>query len=340
MPPASPSHRARTDGRSIADGADGDRLRPAKQPQDTPPYVEPVRRDLAELPEHVRRRSADRDAARPRHAPLTHERERDGDPDEVISRLWKQYTETGCTESRDQLVAHYMAGHVRRLAARLHRNLPAQVDLEDLVQQGYLGLIDAMQRYDLDRSTKFETFSAQRIIGAMHDYLRDLDPLSRLSRKRTKDIERLQSEFEKEHGRSPDLDEMQARIDLPRETLLKIINMARPASTVTYSTAGSVVDGEDSADAMASVEDSRTDSPLGEAARQDLQRWLTHGLSRRDRLIVILYYYEQMTMKEIGQTLGISESRVSQRLDSVLQQLRSRCTLFSREREGEFLPAR
>ncbi|MCP3904271.1 MAG: sigma-70 family RNA polymerase sigma factor [Planctomycetes bacterium] len=249
---------------------------------------------------------------------------------------WRQYKATGSLAARNRLVAHLMRTHVRPIAARIHAGLPAQVDVDDLVQQGYLGLIDAMDRYELDREVRFETFSRQRIHGAIQDYLRSIDPVPRLTRTRYKRLQRIDERFRKEHGRAPTDDELRPLLDLPEETFERFVSSPRPAAIVPFSSVSSdnrSTPGPES-DAMDVFEDRHQPGPAVHVAKRDLQRWLVRGFDRRDRLIVVLYYYEQMTMLEIGRTLGISESRVSQRLDSILKCLRSR--LIGAEAAQEF----
>jgi len=242
--------------------------------------------------------------------------------------LWRRYKSTGSLSVRNRLVRYYMARHVRPIAARIRAGLPAQVDVEDLVQQGYFGLVDAMDRFDVDRDTRFETFSRRRIRGAMQDYLREIDTAPRQARTRSKKIQSTTEGFRIRHGRPPEREELRELLDLPETQFRRFLTDANPPAQVPFSNvlAESGSDGESDVDPMHSFEDHRERNPLGTIERRDLQRWLVRDFAPRDRLIVILYYYEQLTMREIGRTLGISESRVSQRLGSILECLRSQMT--------------
>ncbi|MHC5114992.1 MAG: sigma-70 family RNA polymerase sigma factor [Planctomycetota bacterium] len=255
-----------------------------------------------------------------------------------IEEDWRRYKETGSLAARNRLVAHLMRTHVRPIAARIHAGLPSQVDLDDLVQQGYLGLIDAMDRYELDREVRFETFSRRRIYGAIQDYLRAIDPVPRLTRTRYKRLQGIDERFRKEHGRAPTDDELRPLLDLPEDACRRFLCSPRPAAMVPFSSVST--DARPSAgpesDAMDVFEDEQQPGPSVHVAKRDLQRWLVRGFDRRDRLIILLYYYEQMTMLEVGRTLGISESRVSQRLDSILQCLRARLVATGSEHEFGF----
>jgi RNA polymerase sigma factor for flagellar operon FliA len=182
----------------------------------------------------------------------------------------------------------------------------------------------------------------------MRDYLRRLNWKPRLEQCRGKLLHGEIDRFQKVHGRGPDTDELrqlirQAAVNkferknkrrptpdeqagllkLSEKAFRKILASGRPGTFVSFTSA---VGGERErdAEAMDGFKDPRLPTPLTRAERSDLKRWITHGFARRDRLIIILYYYEQLTMKEIGRTLGCSESRVSQRLDSIIRSLRSR----------------
>jgi RNA polymerase sigma factor for flagellar operon FliA len=250
-----------------------------------------------------------------------------------IDQAWAEYRAYRTDSSRNRIITHYMRGHVRRIAERMRSHLPGQVEVDDLAQQGYLGLVDAIDRFDENRGVKFETFSSRRIYGAMQDYLRATDPVPRLMRSRSKRMLAAVEDFRKQHGRAPDANELSVCVEMPEATVLQVLTRGLPAATVSFNGAQTDVDSSDESDAMDGFEDHESETPLRAMEERDLRRWLTHGFDRRDRLIVILYYYESMTMKEIGVTLGCSESRVSQRLDSIVRTLRSRLNEQDMERE-------
>jgi RNA polymerase sigma factor for flagellar operon FliA len=254
---------------------------------------------------------------------------------QAINDDWRCYKTSGSVASRNRLVNHYMNRHVRPIATRMRASLPHQVDLDDLVQQGYLGLIDAMDRFDINRDTRFETFSRRRISGAIQDYLRSIDPVPRLTRMRNKRVTAVVEGFHKRHGRGPDEDELRSQLNLPEPDFQRFLADRHTAAMVPFSSVhpDGPAEEDGDGDAMHAFEDYRHPSPAAAAQKHDLQRWLTAGFDTRDRLIVVLYYYEEMTMREIGKALGISESRVSQRLESILACLRSRLTATGSERE-------
>ena len=282
------------------------------------------------------------------------------DQDQVINQVWREYKQTGSPVLRNYLIIHYMSGHVRQIAKRLHAQLPKQVDIEDLIDEAYEGLTEVIDRFDIERHIRFETFSSQRIAGAMRDYLRKINWKPRLEQTRSKLVQAEIERFHKIHGRGPDTEELRKLIaqaavmkfckkhrrepsieerrsltKLSEKTFRKIVAAGRPSAMVSFNS--SPKPGEDrlagDADAMSGFEDHRLPTPLTKAERADLRQWVTRGFTRRDRLILVLYYYEQLTMKEIGRTLGCSESRVSQRLDSILASLRSRLNRLGAECE-------
>ncbi|MEM7230305.1 MAG: sigma-70 family RNA polymerase sigma factor [Planctomycetota bacterium] len=253
-----------------------------------------------------------------------------------IREVWYAYRRTNDARYRDRLVEHYMKTHVRRIAARMSATLPSQVDVDDLTQQGYLGLAESIERYDMERidQVKFETFSSHRIYGAMQDYLRAIDTVPRLTRARAKKMQGLIDQFVTEHGRPPSVDEIRARVDVPEAQFKRMLDDHHPAVMVPFSSAAAESDEPDGeSDAMNGFEDLVSGTPLELLEKEDLQHWITRGLARRDRLIVVLYYYEQMTMKEVGRTVGCSESRVSQRIESIRDCLRSRFVGVGAEEE-------
>jgi RNA polymerase sigma factor for flagellar operon FliA len=241
-----------------------------------------------------------------------------------VEQLWRRYKREGGDVLRTRLVVHYMRTHVQRLAERLHSSLPQQVELDDLIQQGYLGLAEAIDRFDIDRDVRFETFSARRICGSMRDYLRAIDPMPRPARTRLKQLTAAEEDHRKRHGIPPSEQDLQRRLEVSAEKLRRILAAGPPPAMVSYQAAQPQADFGDDGDAMEAFADRSGTSPLTEAEKNDLRRWITRGFSRRDHLIVILYYYEHLTMREVGRTLGISESRVSQRLELILQRLRAR----------------
>lgn len=256
-----------------------------------------------------------------------------GTADSDIMETWQCYKKRPTAALRERLVVHYMRTHVQRIADRMRTRLPDHVDIDDLVQQGYLGLVNAIERFELDRGIKFETFSRPRISGAMQDYLRAQDHLPRLVRTRFRKVSMSIESFRVQYGRNPDHGELQDSLELDDEQYDQIVRDRHAPAVIPFS---SVVTGsahDEDGSAMQNTPDERTVGALERLQRSDLQRWITRGMDRRDRLIILLYYYEEMTMREIGLALGCSESRISQRLDSILRRLRAQLSQEHDERQ-------
>ena len=244
---------------------------------------------------------------------------------QYILDTWARYKTEPTIYLRDILIAHYMERHVQLLAERFRTSLPPSVDIDDLIQQGYLGLVRSIERFQPERGIRFETFSSLRIIGAMRDWLREQDHIPRQVRQRSRLLNAARDRFRVIHGRSPDASELIGLLDLSLEDSLACISASRPPAMVAFSTVTTNYGGDDgeSSELSSLTDKNPSNSPLHDIGRSDLRRWLTRELDSRDQLIVVLYYYEDMTMREIGLVVGCSESRISQRLNLILQRLRS-----------------
>ena len=286
-----------------------------------------------------------RDAERKVEAQATHDEAlalaatRKAQADKRIAKLWKDYKKAPNRELRNQLIENFLP-LVRNHAERLKAKLPSVVQVDDLTTAGVLGLMDAIEQFDTDRKVKFETFSAIRIRGAMMDELRGLDWVPRLVRQRAKILTDATATLRASLGRQPTEHELASHLSVPIEEFRRIANDAVPANVFSiYGKRNNTNNNGDSAeneDDPSNLADSRAKSPMLQAQHKILQEVLTKGFTRSERLIVLLYYYEQLTMKEIGTTLDLSESRVSQMHTSIVSRLR--VTLSDRLKE--FAPAR
>jgi RNA polymerase sigma factor for flagellar operon FliA len=249
-----------------------------------------------------------------------------------LDKVWREFRKTRDRSLRNVLMENYLP-IVRFNAERIGAKLPEEVDNDDLVSAGVFGLIDAIEAFDLDRGVKFETYCAQRIRGAMLDELRSMDWVPRLVRSRAQKLERVSRELESTYGRAPTEQEIADRLNLPRAEYEKVLRDANAVMQISLSRKCNETDSNKEVREIDVIEDRRGGDPLDEILRRDLKDLVTRGLSRAERLILILYYYEEMTMKEIGTTLDLSESRVSQMHSSVLSRLKDQ---FERRRR-EFL---
>ena len=239
-----------------------------------------------------------------------------------IDQVWREYRVSPTEEVRNFLIGRHL-DLVAYAAERLHKRLPSEVEINDLKSAGAFGLMDAVESFDPDRGVKFETYCTQRIRGAMFDELRSMDWVPRLVRSRTAKVEKVRKSIEMETGARPTEDEVAARLNVSGDEFEKLQKDSRPISMVSLTRKCFETDSSKDVREIDVVEDGRQENPLQAVQKLDLQQLITKGLSRAERLIVILYYYEEMTMKEIGSTLDLSESRVSQMHSSILARLKA-----------------
>jgi len=247
-----------------------------------------------------------------------------------IERVWRSYKKAKSDELRNYLIENYL--HlVKSTAERMHMRLPGEVDVEDLMSAGLFGLMDAIDAFDLERGVKFETYCTQRIRGAIFDELRAMDWVPRLVRSRTAKVERARKSLEMELGRRPTDNEVCAQLEVSGAEYKKLSKDSKPVNVVSLNRKWFETDSSKDIREIDVIQDNRQEDPLAELQRRDLRLMITRGLSRAERLIVILYYYEEMTMKEIGMTLDLSESRVSQMHSSILARLQAQMQYRSKE---------
>jgi RNA polymerase sigma factor for flagellar operon FliA len=255
--------------------------------------------------------------------------------DEVPPReLWEEYQRTHSQQLRNHFMERYLP-LVRYNAERIHARLPDEVDIEDLMSAGLFGLMDAIDAFDLDRGVKFETYCAPRIRGAILDELRSMDWVPRLVRHRTARVEQARSSLAMELGRAPTDDEIAGKLEVDQDEYSKIQRDSQAVGVVSIHRKWGETDSSKDVREIDVIRDETQANPLSELQKRDLRDLITKGLSRAERLIIVLYYYEEMTMKEIGQTLDLSESRVSQMHSSILARLKVQMQHRSREFEPE-----
>ena len=241
---------------------------------------------------------------------------------EDLTEVWIGYKQTKRDDLRNTLMEAYL--HlVRYNAERVYAKLPNEVELDDLMSAGIFGLMDAIDHFDFEKGVKFETYCARRIQGAILDELRSMDWVPRLVRSRSHKLEAAQKSLEVELGRRPTIEELAGKMQVDMEEFEKIYRDAQATSIVSLSRKWFETDSNKDVREIDVLEDKRTRSPLRDIQRKDLKELMSKGLSRAERLILTLYYFEEMTMKEIGATLDLSESRVSQMHSSILARLRA-----------------
>jgi RNA polymerase sigma factor for flagellar operon FliA len=250
--------------------------------------------------------------------------------DAGLAQVWREYKASGRRDLRNRLLEAYLPV-VKYNAERIGAKLPDEVDPDDLISAGIFGLLDAIESFDLNRAVKFETYCAPRVRGAILDELRSMDWVPRLVRSRAHKLEKAIRALEAELGRFPDDDELADHLNLPRPELDKLLRDATAVSLVSLSRKYYETDSTKDVCEIDVLEDKRGRDPLTDIQRRDVKELVTRGLSRAERLVMVLYYYEELTMKEIGAVLDLSESRVSQMHSSVMGRLKVKLNIRHQE---------
>ena len=242
---------------------------------------------------------------------------------EETAKLWASFSQDKSNQAlRNALIERYLP-LVRYHGERVSSRLPDEVELDDLVSAGIFGLMDALDAFDLSRGVKFETYCVPRIRGAMLDELRSMDWVPRLVRSRARKLMEANKALSDKFGRQPTHEELAEHLNLSASELERMMFDANAVTTVSLNKKWFETDGSKDISEMDLVEDQRGEDPTSRIQKADLMRLVTKGLTRNERLIIILYYYEEMTMKEVGMTLDLSESRVSQMHSDIVGRLAS-----------------
>ncbi len=252
------------------------------------------------------------------------------DPD--LERLWAEYKADNTQALRDQLIVHY-SPLVKYVAGRVASGLPQNVDQADLVSYGIFGLIDAIEKFSLDRGFKFETYAISRIKGSILDELRSIDWVPRSVRAKARAMENAYSKLQGELHRTPSDAELAEELDLTDDQLQATLGQISFTGLVALD---EMLAGSDRGDSM-TMGDTLADDGLGPVAAYEVEemRHILAGaiarLPERDKTVLTLYYYEGLTLAEIGSILGVTESRVCQIHTKAVIQLRSRMAASERE---------
>ena len=229
-------------------------------------------------------------------------------------------------ESRDTALRRYFP-LVKYVVDKIAAGLPKSIDRDDLINTALIGLFDALEKYDADRGTKFETYAIWRIKGAVLDELRTMDWASRTTRRKAREIERVSQRLDQKMGRGATEQEMADALGLSLHEFMRQLEEVRGTVLLSLDQSLQVDDEHDIAGLADMIEDSTVENTLVTIEREESRYFLldlVNGLTEQERLVVALYYYEEMTLKEIGETLNISESRVSQIHTKAILRLKGR----------------
>jgi RNA polymerase sigma factor for flagellar operon FliA len=297
--------------------------RPADPQAGTPPAIAPgifaIRRR-----EGCRTGSTEKDLTEAvQGSTITEERMATTVVPEEVERLWIEFKRDPSNQQlRNRLVEIYLP-LVKYNGERIWARLPEGVELDDLVSAGVFGLMDAIDAFDLSRGVKFETYCVPRIRGAMLDELRTMDWVPRLVRSKASKLNEAIKNLEARLGRQPNETELAEELKISVPELEKMMLDANAVNLISLNKKWYETDSYKDVREIDILEDKKGEDPTRRIQKNDLMRLVTKGLNRNERLIIILYYYEELTMKEIGATLDLSESRVSQMHSSIVQRLQN-----------------
>ncbi|MHB1538029.1 MAG: RNA polymerase sigma factor WhiG [Solirubrobacteraceae bacterium] len=243
-----------------------------------------------------------------------------------LRELWRRYKNNGDARARERLVLAY-SPLVKYVAGRTAAGLPPHVEEADLVSYGLGGLVAAIERFDPERKIKFETYAIARIKGAIIDELRSLDWVPRSVRARAREIERAHAKLEHRLHRAPTDEEMARELKIEVEELQESLIAISNSSIVALDELWSVSDSSgDQVSLMDTIVDPGAPDPARALDVGDVKDRIAESIARlpeREKLVIALYYYENLTLREIGEVLGVTESRVSQLHTKAVLRLRS-----------------
>jgi len=252
------------------------------------------------------------------------------DPEAEIARLWRVFKHEGSLDARERLIIHY-SPLVKFVAGRVGAGLPPSVEQADLVSYGILGLMDAIEKFDLEREIKFETYAIPRIRGAILDELRALDWVPRSVRSKARQIEQVMTKLQTDLRRDPTEEELAGELDITVDELQDRLGQVATVSVIALEEL-LTVGGErgDQVSVLDTLADVSIEGPGEGIEAVETRRALLdaiEALREREKMVVALYYFEGLTLAQIGEVLGVTESRVSQ--------IHSKAVLFLRARLSE-----
>jgi len=255
--------------------------------------------------------------------------------EEEDQKLWLQYKASRDQRIKDSLILKY-ASFVKYVAGRIAVNLPSNVEFDDLVSYGILGLIDAIDKYDPERNVKFKTYAKTRIRGAIFDELRVLDWTPRSIRQKARKLEKAYAKLEAKLGRDATDEEIADFLKIDISELHKLFDETKKSLLLSLDEI--FYDDEEGSSRFDFVENQKSDNPQLKIEEAEAKKILAEAISKlsdRERMVITLYYYEDLTSKEIGKILGVSDSRVSQLHTKAILRLRGRLSRLKESLVGE-----
>ena len=251
--------------------------------------------------------------------------------DEELCELWQQYLEDRTNKKvRDKLIVQYIY-LARYVVGRVKVNLPPSFSFEDIVSFGIEGLIDAIEKYHPSKGAKFESYALMRIRGSIIDRIRSSDWLPRTLRRKIKEVKIAAERLKQQIGRAPTTREIAEVMEIPEEKVVEIISCDVTINSI-YDKKGT---GDDSVEIIDTIEDENSSKPEEEIEKTDAKKELEQALKKlpeRERTLLVFYYHENMTLKEIGEAINVSESRVCQLHAQAIMKLRNILSVNRSER--------
>ena len=240
-------------------------------------------------------------------------------------KMWKRFKRTKDQGLREEIIKKYLY-LVKYVAGRVAIGLPPNVEFNDLVSYGILGLFDAITKYDVSQGNKFETYAVSRIRGSIMDELRKLDWAPRLLRKKAREIDKKCKELEEKYGRLATDDELAAALKMSQGELNSIYSDLNSTTFLSLDEVWQNDDGNKPISRLQTIEDSLVTNQFNYVHQNEVKELLAESIDQlpeKDKLVIVLYYYENLTLREIGEILDVSESRVCQIHTKVVTRLRS-----------------
>ncbi len=257
----------------------------------------------------------------------------------MSSSLLKKYKEEPSKltpQQKDKLIMEY-APLIKFIAQKIAVRLPSNIELDDLISSGVIGLMDAIEKYDPTRDNKFKTYAEFRIRGSILDELRAQDWVPRSVRDKAKLLDRTIGELETELGRSPEDEEVAAKLGMTMDEFYDLVNQVRPVSVLSIDERATF-SNVDKKSILSILEGAKLNNPFNQLNSKSVKEVVTRAieeLPERQRLVLSLYYYEDLNLKEIGKVLRVTESRVSQLHAQAVARLRAKLQIVFGEQEME-----
>ncbi len=252
-----------------------------------------------------------------------------------IARLWKEYKGNGSAAAKDEIIVQYL-GLVKLVAGRMAMNSPSHVEEDDLIGWGVLGLLDAVEKFDLEQKASFETYASVRIRGAIIDQIRSLDWAPRSLRQKARHMEQAAAKLREQFGREPAEEELASEMKMTRDELFDLMTEIHGAYVISLDTVVSS-ENDDELTLEQITSDLNSPSPEGPLSRKDTEQRLASVIAQlpeSERHVITLYYYDELTLKEIGKVLGLTESRICQIHRAVIKKLRQALKASSHDAIG------